>query len=126
MKTSTSELKEVKAMVNELTKTMNEVTRKLQDRKGPESRKCESKKGKEPILTVKKTDVRFFEFVDNKECQSIRTTIKEKVLDAKNCLNIEKDTDQKTFNIRNLRKHRYMVEEEPTQSEAITIPALDI
>ncbi|CAG8599435.1 1666_t:CDS:2, partial [Racocetra fulgida] len=92
---------EVKAMVNELTKTMNEVTRKLQDRKGPEPRKCftcqeighiscnclnkkkqergESKKGKELMPTVNKTDVRFFEFLNNKECQSIRITIKEKV-----------------------------------------------
>ncbi|CAG8490438.1 4127_t:CDS:1 [Racocetra fulgida] len=134
MKTSTSELEEVKAMVNELTKTMNEVTRKLQDQKGPEPRKCftcqeighisrncpnkkkqergELKKGKEPILTVKKMDVRFFEFVDNKECQSIRTTIKKKVLDVKNCLKIEIDTNQETFNVRNLQKHWHVVEEE--------------
>ncbi|CAG8500558.1 11054_t:CDS:1, partial [Dentiscutata heterogama] len=85
-----------------------------------ETREGESKKRKKPVPMVKKMDVRFFEFVDNKKCHSIRTTIKEKVLDAENCLKIEINTEQETFNIRNLRKCRHVVEEErPNKKEKI-------
>ncbi|CAG8500391.1 14478_t:CDS:1, partial [Dentiscutata heterogama] len=66
--------------------------------------KDESSKGKEPTPSVKRTDVQFFELVDNKEGQFIRTTIKEKVLDMEDCLKIKIETEQEIFDIRNLRK----------------------
>ncbi|CAG8596695.1 40472_t:CDS:2 [Gigaspora margarita] len=128
MKNLENELEEIKAMVNELNKTVSEVTRKLKAKKEPEARKCftcqevgyisrhcprkkqertESTKGKDTEQTIKKTDVRFFEFVNNQERQIVRKVAKEKESDVEDCLKIEINSGHEAFNVRALGKRRY-------------------
>ncbi|CAG8531916.1 1303_t:CDS:2 [Dentiscutata erythropus] len=84
---------EVKKMVNELTKTVNDVTRSLKSWRNSEPHRCfmcqkigyishnypnkqqvkgETSKEKESEQMIKWTDMHFFEFINNQEHQSVR------------------------------------------------------
>ncbi|CAG8729089.1 23234_t:CDS:2, partial [Dentiscutata erythropus] len=128
MDCSSNKLEEVKKMVNELTKTVNDVTKSLKiwrnsephkyfiyQKMGHISHNCpnkqqvksETSKGTKSERMIKQTNVRFFEFVNNQECQSVRKVITEKELAVENCLKIEIDLDNEIFDVRALSKRHY-------------------
>ncbi|CAG8507463.1 27488_t:CDS:2, partial [Dentiscutata erythropus] len=97
MDCSSNELEEVKKIIYKLTKIVNDIT-KTKDKDG-------LSKGREIEHPIKKTDIRFFEFVKNQKHQVIKKVVKEKDSIIKNCLRIEIKLVQELFNSSNSNKN---------------------
>ncbi|CAG8511898.1 3262_t:CDS:2 [Gigaspora rosea] len=117
-----NELEEVKNIVNELTKTLNDVTKRLNLQRSIEPHRCftcqevghisrncpnkpqekgKSSKAKESEWTTKRTNVQFFEFVNNQKHQPVRKVVKENKAIIEDCLRIEIDLGHEAFNRKN-------------------------